>query len=70
MLCGTLDEMGAVFDVDMDALGEDSSKSVIPGFGDVTMVDCVSTLVVRKGEISVRAGFMEVSEPGDITDDS
>lgn len=61
--------MGVVFDVDRDALGEDSSKSVIPGFGDVVLMDCVSTLVGRKGEISVRAGFMGVSEPGDFTDE-
>jgi hypothetical protein len=63
-----LGEMRIVFEVDVDALGEDPSDPFVPGFGDVALVDGVATLTGGGGKTGVGTEFMGVSEPGDVPD--
>jgi hypothetical protein len=62
-----LGEVCVVFDVDMDALGEDPSDPFVPGFGDVALVDLLAALSGGGGKTGIGAEFMGVSEPGDVT---
>ena len=63
-----LGEIGVVFDVDVDALGEDPPDPFVPGFGDVALVDGVAALAGGGDKAGVGTEFMGIPEPGDVPD--
>ena len=63
-----LGEMGIIFDMYMDTLGENPSDPFVPGFGDVAMVDHVAALSGGGGKTGIGTEFMGAAESGDIPD--
>jgi len=63
-----LGEVGIIFDMYMDALGENPPDPFVPGFGNVAMMDHLAALPGGGGKTGIGTEFMGAAEPGDIPD--